>query len=63
MRAGRPLLRFCLDWSEQRHHLSGRLGAAVLDAFLDQRWVERRTGHRAVTVTDAGEAALTRLAR
>ena len=57
----RPLLRFCLDWSEQRHHLSGRLGAAVLDAFLDQRWVERRSGHRAVTVTDAGEAALHRL--
>jgi len=57
----RPLLRFCLDWSEQRHHLSGRLGAAVLDAFLAQRWVERRTGHRAVTVTDAGEAALVRL--
>lgn len=22
----RPLLRFCLDWSEQRHHLGGRLG-------------------------------------
>ena len=57
--ARRPLLRFCLDWSEQRHHLSGRLGAAVLDAFLEQRWVERRSGHRAVTVTDAGEAALT----
>jgi len=57
----RPLLRFCLDWSEQRHHLAGRLGSAVLDAFLDQRWVERRTGHRALTVTTAGEAALRRL--
>ena len=59
----RPLLRFCLDWSEQRHHLAGRLGSALLDAFLEQRWVERRTGHRAVTVTDAGEAALCRLSR
>jgi hypothetical protein len=58
----RPLLRFCLDWSEQRHHLAGRLGSAVLDAFLDQEWVVRRSGHRAVTVTDAGEAALGRLA-
>ncbi len=57
----RPLLRFCLDWSEQRHHLAGRLGAALLDAFLDQGWVVRRAGHRAVSVTDAGEAALTRL--
>jgi DNA-binding transcriptional ArsR family regulator len=59
----RPLLRFCLDWSEQRHHLAGRLGAAVLDAFLERELVVRRTGHRAVTVTDAGEAALGRLAR
>jgi DNA-binding transcriptional ArsR family regulator len=58
----RPLLRFCLDWSEQRHHLAGRLGSAVLDAFLAQGWVVRRPGHRAVTVTDAGEAALGRLA-
>jgi len=56
--SSRPLLRFCLDWSEQRHHLAGRLGSAVLDAFLEQRWVERRPGHRAVTVTAAGEAAL-----
>jgi hypothetical protein len=54
----RPLLRFCLDWSEQRHHLSGRLGAAVLDAFLDRRWVQRRPGHRALTITEAGESAL-----
>jgi DNA-binding transcriptional ArsR family regulator len=57
----RPLLRFCLDWSEQRHHLAGRLGAALLDSFLDQGWVRRRPGHRAVTVTDDGEAALARL--
>ncbi|HEX5089612.1 MAG TPA: helix-turn-helix transcriptional regulator [Nocardioides sp.] len=57
----RPLLRFCLDWSEQRHHLAGRLGSAVLDASLAQGWVVRRPGHRAVTVTDAGEAALSRL--
>jgi DNA-binding transcriptional ArsR family regulator len=59
----RPLLRFCLDWSEQRHHLAGRLGSAVLDSFLEQEWVVRRSGHRAVTVTDAGEAALGRLGR
>jgi DNA-binding transcriptional ArsR family regulator len=57
----RPLLRFCLDWSEQRHHLAGRLGSAVLDAFEQQEWVLRRTGHRAVTVTDAGERALRQL--
>src|SRR5215211_3040620 len=24
----RPLVRYCVDWSEQRHHLAGALGAA-----------------------------------
>ena len=54
----RPVLRCCLDWSEQRHHVAGRVGAALLDAFLEQGWVERRPHDRAVTVTAAGEAAL-----
>lgn len=55
----RPLLRFCVDWSEQRHHLSGRLGAAVLSAALERDWLTRPTpGHRAVRLTSAGTAAL-----
>jgi len=47
-RSRRPLLRFCLDWSEQRHHLGGRLGAAVLHGLEQQHWITRRTGHRAL---------------
>jgi hypothetical protein len=35
----------------------------VLDAFVEQEWVVRRSGHRAVTVTDASESALAGLAR
>jgi DNA-binding transcriptional ArsR family regulator len=54
----RPLLRFCIDWSEQRHHLAGRLGADVLGAFESEGWIARRPGKRAVDVTDAGTAAL-----
>lgn len=54
----RPLLRFCLDWTEQRHHLAGRLGADLLDAFADAGWITRTQGHRAVKVTPAGETAL-----
>ena len=30
----RPLVRYCVDWTEQRHHLSGALGRAVLDRFV-----------------------------
>lgn len=54
----RPLLRFCLDWTEQRHHLAGRLGADLLSAFVDAGWIERTRGHRAVRVTPAGKTAL-----
>jgi hypothetical protein len=54
----RPLLRFCVDWTEQRHHLSGALGAAVAAACLDAGWVTRRPGVRDVSLTDEGAAAL-----
>jgi len=51
------LLRFCVDWSEQRHHLAGRLGALLLTAFLDAEWVIRTPGHRAVRITPSGQTA------
>lgn len=54
----RPLLRFCVDWTEQRHHLSGALGAAVAAACLEAGWVTRRPGARDVTLTEPGAAAL-----
>ncbi|MEQ0561159.1 metalloregulator ArsR/SmtB family transcription factor [Amycolatopsis sp. NEAU-NG30] len=55
----RPLLKFCLDWSEQRHHLAGALGAAVATRFLDAGWVRPRTeGHRALRLTEEGTQAL-----
>ncbi|WP_431879373.1 ArsR/SmtB family transcription factor [Amycolatopsis sacchari] len=58
-RARRPLLRFCLDWSEQRHHLAGALGAALATALTDRGWLEPRArGHRAVRVTPAGREHL-----
>lgn len=54
----RPLLRFCLDWSEQRHHLAGQLGADVLAALLDAGWVTRAPGQRAIAPTPDGRQAL-----
>lgn len=54
----RPLLRFCLDWSEQRHHLAGRLGADLLTAFIDAGWITRTQGQRAVRLTDTGRHGL-----
>jgi DNA-binding transcriptional ArsR family regulator len=57
-RGGRPVVRYCLDWSEQRHHLAGSLGAALADRFLVLDWVRRSPQSRALTVTDAGRAGL-----
>ncbi len=50
----RPLCRTCLDWSERRPHLAGRLGAAILSRSLDLGWVIRSSEGRALQVTKAG---------
>jgi DNA-binding transcriptional ArsR family regulator len=57
-RPRRPLLRFCMDWSEQCHHLAGRLGALLCTAFLDAEWITRTPVHRAVRLTEEGRHQL-----
>ncbi|MDG3013263.1 helix-turn-helix domain-containing protein [Speluncibacter jeojiensis] len=59
LRAGRrPLIRYCLDWTEQRHHLAGALGAALADRLFELDWLRRAPTHRAVRLTDAGRSGL-----
>ena len=54
----RPLVRECLDWTERRPHLGGRLGAALLDRAVASAWVVPVPGlPRALGVTDAGREA------
>lgn len=48
----------CMDWSERNDHIGGALGAALAHSFETARWLRRRTGTRAVTITDAGRRAL-----
>jgi DNA-binding MarR family transcriptional regulator len=55
---GRTIVRHCLDWSERRHHLAGSVGRALLDHFLERRWVERLAGSRVLNVTRQGQLAL-----
>ncbi|MBK0329951.1 helix-turn-helix transcriptional regulator [Brachybacterium sp. MASK1Z-5] len=56
-RRRRPLLRVCSDWTEQRHHLAGGLGAAVAEAFVDRGWVARRADARDLAVREPGRIA------
>ena len=53
----RPLCRPCLDWSERRPHLGGRLGAALQARMFGLGWIEPLAG-RAVIVTPAGRHGL-----
>jgi DNA-binding transcriptional ArsR family regulator len=55
---GRPLLGYCVDWSEQRHHLAGGLGAGIQTRMLELRWIVREPRGRALWVTPAGAAGL-----
>lgn len=54
----RPVIRYCVDWSEQRHHLAGGLGAALAQRMFDLGWLERARRGRALQITPAGEAGL-----
>jgi DNA-binding transcriptional ArsR family regulator len=54
----RPLIRYCVDWSEQRHHLAGSLGAALADRMSELGWTSRAPSSRAVRVSEMGQAGL-----
>src|SRR5215472_10535692 len=51
-------VRCCVDWTEQRHHMSGAVGGILLGQFLKRDWVRPARYHRALTVTDTGRAEL-----
>jgi DNA-binding transcriptional ArsR family regulator len=54
----RRLVRYCIDWSEQRHHLAGALGAAIADRTFELGWAKRAKNTRAVHITDEGRDGL-----
>ncbi|MFD7501404.1 ArsR/SmtB family transcription factor [Streptomyces sp. NPDC059850] len=56
----RPLIRYCVDWTEQRHHLAGALGAALTDRLFELDWIRRGTRRRVIDVTETGAAGLAR---
>jgi DNA-binding transcriptional ArsR family regulator len=51
-------LRYCVDWSEQAHHLSGAVGRALAARLLDLGWLRRADRGRALHVTGAGRRGL-----
>ncbi|OZF42256.1 hypothetical protein CH293_26350 [Rhodococcus sp. 14-2470-1b] len=57
-RSGRPLLRACVDWTEQRHHIAGSLGAEICRTFVDAEWITRKPRERAISLTPRGHRAM-----
>jgi DNA-binding transcriptional ArsR family regulator len=45
----------CLDWSERRDHMAGRLATALLDHFMAKRWLVRVDDTRALRLTPEGK--------
>ena len=56
----RPLTRACGDWSERVPPVAGRIGAALADVFVDEGWVMRVRGSRALRLTTRGRTAIAR---
>jgi DNA-binding transcriptional ArsR family regulator len=50
----RVFARRCLDWSEQRYHLAGALGAALTEHLFALGWLKRFGTSRAVRMTSVG---------
>jgi DNA-binding transcriptional ArsR family regulator len=50
--------RCCLDWTEQRHHVAGTLGRALMTRLLELGWLSRDPRTRAMHLTDAGRVNL-----
>jgi len=48
----------CLDWSERRDHLAGRLASGLLTHFVERGWLRRIGSERALELTPPGRQAL-----
>lgn len=58
VKSKRPLTRQCLDWTERKPHLAGRLGAALLTHMLAEDWCRRVQFSRTLLITTKGKQAL-----
>ena len=50
--------RACVDWTEQRGHIAGTVGRALLTGVLDRGWLVHDEKTRALRLTSAGRDGL-----
>jgi DNA-binding transcriptional ArsR family regulator len=54
----RIFCRACLDWSERRYHVAGRVGAEIWRRCLERGWLTQQRDTRVVRVTPSGHRGL-----
>jgi len=54
----RIFCRPCLDWSERRFHIAGRVGAKLCGRCLELGWIKRLASTRALELTAKGRHGL-----
>ena len=59
--ARKKLAGRCLDWTERRHHLAGRLGCAIYNRFRELGWLVPVRDTRVVRVTLEGRVQVWKL--
>ncbi|WP_292010065.1 winged helix-turn-helix domain-containing protein [Chryseobacterium sp.] len=57
----RPLTRYCLDWSERRPHLAGKLGADLLEKMIFKNWFRKVQFSRELIITTKGTQEIYKL--
>jgi hypothetical protein len=62
-KTNRYFARPCLDWTERKYHLSGALGAGLLNQMKKLDWIRPKANSRIVILTARGESEMTRLQR
>jgi len=54
----RQFARACCDWTENKNHLGGALGAALMCRLTDKQWIRKNQDYREVFITAKGKQGL-----
>ena len=57
-RSRRLFCQPCLDWSERRYHIKGRVGAGLLCRCMELGWFKHMRDSRALKLTPEGRDGL-----
>ncbi|MEH6578622.1 MAG: helix-turn-helix transcriptional regulator [Amphritea sp.] len=54
----RQFARTCCDWTENKNHLGGALGAALMCRLIDKQWIRKNQDYREIFITQKGKQGL-----